>query len=59
MQTPTEREKRTIRIGGIILAVYLVVFFGAKGAQGLGSIRADYEKREKEAHPKADLLTNR
>ena len=50
MNTLTEREKKTVRLGGIGLAAYLVLFFGFKGAHGLGAIRADYDKQVRTAY---------
>lgn len=42
MATLTERDKRTIRYGGIALAAYLVLFFGVKLWRHFESVRTDY-----------------
>ncbi|HUR45262.1 MAG TPA: hypothetical protein VMZ27_05225 [Candidatus Saccharimonadales bacterium] len=44
MAALTNREKRTLRIGGIILSIYLVFFFGVRGSKGLESSRTEYQK---------------
>lgn len=49
MATLTERDKRTLRIGGIILAAYLVLFFGVKGWRSLENSRANYQKLVQDA----------
>lgn len=49
MATLTDRDKRTIRIGGVILVGYLVVFFGLKLWRHLEAERADYGRLVLEA----------
>ena len=50
MNSLTEREQRTIRLGGIGLAVYLLLFFGVKALHGLGALREDYDRQVRVAH---------
>ena len=50
MKQLTEREQKTVRIGGIGLGIYLLLFFGFKGAHGLRAIRADYDKKVRTAY---------
>ena len=50
MKPLTEREQRTVRLGGIGLAVYLLLFFGFKAAHGLGALRVDYDRQLRTAH---------
>src|SRR5688500_3095956 len=45
----SEREKRTVRIAAIGLAIYLVAFFGFRAWQGLEHARSDYQKLAAEA----------
>jgi hypothetical protein len=49
MPALSNREKRTLRIGGIILAAYLLIFFGVSGWKRLERSRADYQKLMTEA----------
>ncbi|MCI0744301.1 MAG: hypothetical protein L0Y58_02745 [Verrucomicrobia subdivision 3 bacterium] len=42
MRTLSQREKRTIRMAGIGIAVYLVVFFGIGGWKRIEAKRAEY-----------------
>src|SRR5688572_9429544 len=42
--TISEKDKRTIRIGGSILAIYLVFFFGFRGWKKLEKGHADYQQ---------------
>lgn len=44
MRTLSDSEKRTVRIGGILIAVYLVLFFGLSVRTYLETKRADYRK---------------
>ena len=50
MRTLSPSEQRTVRLGGIGIAVYLALFFGIKGFGGLGAVRADYERQVRAAH---------
>lgn len=52
MRTLTDREKRTLRLAGILVAVYLVLFYGAKLFGALESRRGAYA----EAYFKAQTL---
>jgi hypothetical protein len=49
MPALTNREKRTLRIGSIVLGVYLILFFGVSGWKGLERSRANYQKLLAEA----------
>jgi type II secretion system (T2SS) protein M len=49
MRTLSPREKRTIRIGAIVAAAYLVLFFGYEVLSYFGHRRAEYEKLLAEA----------
>ena len=49
MGTLTDRERRTIRIGGTALAVYLVLFLGLRVWKQLETRRSDYQKLVKDA----------
>ena len=42
MRALTSSEKRTARVGGVLLAIYLAVFYGLRGAQYLESKLAEY-----------------
>lgn len=58
MKALNEREQRTVRLGGIGLAVYLLLFFGVKALHGLGALRADYDRQVRVAHTlKAEVHT--
>lgn len=50
MKTLTPSERRTVRIGGIGVVIYLVLFFGLKGSQSLAAHRAAYERQVRAAH---------
>src|SRR5208282_5251022 len=45
----TAHEKRTIRLGAIVLAVYLALFFGSSAFKFFQTRRADYHARVLEA----------
>ena len=49
MPALSNREKRTLRIGGVILAAYLLIFFGISGWKSLERSRANYQKLLSEA----------
>lgn len=49
MRTLTEQEKRTIRIAGIGLAAYILLFGGYKGWQWMHARRVEYHKITTEA----------
>ncbi|MCI0535926.1 MAG: hypothetical protein L0Z50_11940 [Verrucomicrobiales bacterium] len=49
MRPLIDREKRTIRIAVIGLAMYLVLFFGVRGWRGLEARRSEYEKLVRDA----------
>jgi hypothetical protein len=44
MRTLSDREKRTVRIGAVLVAAYLVLFFGLSARTYLETKRADYAK---------------
>jgi hypothetical protein len=44
MKPLTDRDKRTLRIGGIVLVAYLVLFGGLKLWRGLEDARAGYQQ---------------
>lgn len=44
MRTLNPHEKRTIRIAGMLLAAYLVLFYGMQALKGLEAKRANYQK---------------
>ena len=50
MKNLTPSEQRTLRLGGLGLALYLTLFFGLKLVGGLGAVRADYVKLVRSAH---------
>jgi hypothetical protein len=41
----TARDQRTLRLGAIVIAVYLVIFFGARGWSSLEKRRAAYQEQ--------------
>ena len=45
MPTLTEREKRTVRIAGIGILIYLTLFFGIKLIKGARTMRAAYDQQ--------------
>jgi hypothetical protein len=49
MRALSEREKRTVRFGAILVAGYLAVFYGSKGIRVLEEKRAEYRSRVLEA----------
>ena len=49
MATLTAREKRTIRIAAIAIAIYLLLFFGFRGWKRMEAGRAEYERLAQEA----------
>jgi hypothetical protein len=49
MRTLSEREKRTIRIGAVLVAGYLAIFYGSKGVRILEEKLAAYRSRVQEA----------
>ena len=52
----TERDKKTLRLGSIILAVYLTGFFGFRVVRALEQTRSDFEKLQTEARLLKDQL---
>lgn len=50
MKNLTPSEQRTVRIGGLGLAIYLLVFFGFKLFGGVGAMKADYARLVRSAH---------
>lgn len=44
MTALTDREKRTIRLAGIAIAIYLVLFFGVRIGKSLEARRSSYEQ---------------
>ena len=57
MPTLTEREKRTVRLAGAAIAIYLVLFFGVRVWKQLEAKRAEYEQLQVDARRlKRDLL---
>ena len=49
MRALTTPEKRTVRIAGIVISIYLVLFFGWRGWSGLQARRTDYQAMIKQA----------
>src|SRR5213596_697755 len=49
MRTLTDREQRTIRIAGIAIGIYLVLFLGVTGWKRLEKSRSDYLQLVNEA----------
>lgn len=49
MPALSEREKRTIRIAAIGIAIYLLAFFGFRGWKKMASAREEYERLAGEA----------
>ncbi|MEO8428209.1 MAG: hypothetical protein ABI651_13950 [Verrucomicrobiota bacterium] len=49
MAALSDRERRTIRIGGTAIAIYLVLFFGLRAWKALETRRSDYQKLVKDA----------
>ena len=56
MRTLTDRERRTLRFGGIGIAVYLVLFFGLQAWKFAERRRADYRRLQLEATTLNDKL---
>lgn len=44
MPTLTDREKRTVRLAGIAIAVYLALFFGVRAWKQLEARRSEYQE---------------
>ena len=44
MPAITERDKRTLRLAGIGIAIYLALFFGVRGWKGLEARRTSYQQ---------------
>ncbi len=44
MRTLTDREKRTVRLGALVMGIYLAIFCGWKAWNFLEAKRADYQK---------------
>lgn len=44
MRTLTDREKRTVRLAGLAISVYLVLFFGLQIWKRMEAKRADYQQ---------------
>ncbi len=56
MRALNDREKRTVRLGGLAVAVYLVLFFGVAGWKRLEAARTGYQQLVLEAqHLKVEL----
>jgi len=49
MPALSDRDKRTIRLGGIAIAIYLVLFFGLRGWKHLEVSRSEYQQLLAEA----------
>ena len=49
MPTLTTREKRTVRLAGAAIAVYLVLFFGLRGWKNLEARRSEYQQLQTDA----------
>ncbi len=52
MRALTDHEKRTVRIAGALIAIYLVLFFGLRGWADLEKKHADYRQMITEAEAK-------
>jgi hypothetical protein len=50
MPTLTDREKRTVRLAAVAIAVYLVLFFGVRVWKQLEARRSEYQQLEVHAH---------
>ena len=44
MATLTDREKRTVRLAAVVIALYLILFFGAKVWKSVEARRADFQQ---------------
>jgi hypothetical protein len=49
MQTLTDREKRTVRTGAVLIVVYLVLFFGLRSGKHLTARRSEYRQMLQDA----------
>ena len=49
MSTLTDREKRTLRIATVVMAIYLGLFFGWRGWRKLEARRSEYQQLVKDA----------
>jgi hypothetical protein len=57
MPALTEREKRTVRLAAIAIAIYLVLFFGVRAWKQLETKRSQYQQLQVEAQRlKRDLM---
>lgn len=52
----SQRDKRTLRLGGIAIAAYLVLFYGLVGWRQLEAQRADYQRLVSEARNMKQML---
>lgn len=52
----SSREKRTLRLGAVGLAIYLALFFGAGGWKQLRQKRVEYEQLRREAVAQRDQI---
>ena len=49
MPALTQREKRTVRLAGLAIAIYLVLFFGLRVWKHLEAGRAEYQQLQVDA----------
>lgn len=56
MRTLTLQEKRTVRIAGALIAIYLVLFCGWRGWSNLEAKRKEYQKMVEEAQRRKEQL---
>jgi hypothetical protein len=62
MRTLNDKEKRTVRLGGIVLGAYLVLFYGSRGVMVLEGMRTEVLDRFRAAEllkSEADLEETR
>src|SRR5437667_5262477 len=50
MRPLTDREKRTVRIATVGIAIYLTIFFGARSWKYLEQRRSEYQQLVRDAH---------
>jgi len=56
MRTLTEHEKRTVRIAGAVIAIYLIIFGAWRGWANLDAKRTEYHKMVEEAKSRKQQL---